>query len=169
MDRDQQTHIELVELQKLVCADITFFKTQQWQAAYYGLLLYAAIAATPKVMNTPPPPAGLLVLGVIALIVLSTGLYVLSQLEIALERRREILVHARRSFTKEALTAYGAGDPNDALKPAKEKVSLNRVFKAAYVLGFSLTEWVLLTWALRAASLVKPVEERIGPRRAVVH
>src|SRR5437868_3894003 len=108
MDQNDQTHIELIELQKLVCADIAFFKKQQWQAAYYGVLVYAAIAAVPKVMHRAPSQLGFVVLGLVCFAVLLAGLYVLHELELALEKRRNLLTYARHSFTKKALSAYGA-------------------------------------------------------------
>lgn len=140
---EERAHTELLALQELVCADIAFFKNQQWQAAYYGLLLYAAIAAIPKVIDSVNR-IGFVVLWLVALLVFLTGLYVLSELESALVKRRNLLPFARKHFTREALTAYGLGDPDKALLPAEEKVSLKRVFIAAYIIGFLLITWILI-------------------------
>jgi len=146
---EERAHMELLALQELVRADIAFFKNQQWQAAYYGLLLYAAIAAVPKVIESITR-IGFVVLWLVVLVVLLTGLYVLSELESALVKRRKLLPFARKHFTPEALTAYGLGDPSAALQPAEEKVSLKRVFMSAYVLGFSLTTWILVVGCANA-------------------
>ncbi|MGE0358723.1 MAG: hypothetical protein AB7P08_17605 [Burkholderiales bacterium] len=139
---DARTHTELIALQGLACSDIAFFKNQQWQAAYYGLLLFAAIAALPRAISGIGQ-IGLIVLWFVALIVLVKGIYVLNELESALRKRRDILPFVRRHFTNVSLTAYGLGSPDEALKVADEKVSLRNVFVFVYLLGFVLTTWVL--------------------------
>lgn len=147
-ENDDRTHAEILALQELVCADIAFFKNQQWQAAYYGLALYAALAAIPGLEGLNPSEVAYVVLWLVAVGILITGLYVLAELESALIKRRELLPFARKHFTQEALIAYGAGDPNAALKTAADKVSLKRVFVGVYIVGFVFASWILaLGWA----------------------
>lgn len=151
MDKDDRTHQEVLALQELVCSDIEFFKNQQWQATYYGSLLYAAIVFVPEIVGDYFPKTGFVVLGVACFLILVSGIYVLSQLEKALVHRRELLPKLRQHFTDKALQAYGNGDRARALKPANEKTSLRWVFVAAYTFGFVLAIWILtLKWCAHA-------------------
>jgi hypothetical protein len=143
MALDDRTHQELIALQALASADIAFFKNQQWQAAYYGSLLYAAIVFIPQAVGDNFPAYGFFALGIACFLVLGGGIYVLSELERALLHRREMLPHLRRHFTDTALVAYGVGDANRALLAAGEKTSLRWVFVAAYFLGCALSVWIL--------------------------
>lgn len=140
---DDRAHAEILALQELVCADIAFFKSQQWQAAYYGLALYAGLVALPSLSDVSIGQFGYVVLWIVSIAVFVTGLYVLSELESALVRRRNLLPFARKHFTPEALLAYGGGDPREALKTASDKVTLKWVFISVYIGGFAITSWVL--------------------------
>lgn len=148
--RKEITHAELIALQAIVCEDIGFFKNQQWQSAYYGLLLFAAIVAIPKLLDVEIDVWQFFGLWLVACLVLAKGIYVLNELQEALTHRRDILPFLRRHFTSEALLAYGAGDADRAFRPSNEKVSLTSLFMSAYVLAFILVTWILFVWGTNA-------------------
>lgn len=143
-DTVARTHTELLELQQLASNDIAFFKNQQWRTANYGLVLYAAIVAVPKLMPRVMSAAEYYCLILAAVVVLVAGLYVLKELEIALSKRRNLIAKLRAHFTRDALMVYGLGNPDEAMKPANEKVSLIYIFVYAYALGFMVSVWLLL-------------------------
>jgi hypothetical protein len=148
---DDRTHTELLELQKILCSDIQFFKTQQWQVTYYCFLLYGGLVGTSRLIGPAMTPCERGALVIIGAAVLSAGIYVLREFEEALRLRGELLPAARKLFTQRALAAYGkGGDPNHALRPAEAKVSLLGVFVASHALAFVVFLWLVCRGALDA-------------------
>lgn len=143
---DDRTHAELLALQQIAAADIAFFKQQQWQVTNYGLLLYSAIVAAPKLL-TEISTVEYSVLWIVALTVLLAGLYSLKDLEKSLVKGRDRLPEARKYFTQISLKAYAAGgDPKLALIPAKDRASMQWLLAFTFILGFILTTWFLVSY-----------------------
>lgn len=143
---NDRIHSELLELHRMAVGDIAFFKQQQWQVTNYGLLLYGAIAAAPKLIGTQLTVIEYSGLWLVSLTVLVAGIFLLQDFEKSLAKGRNRLPEARKYFDeKVTLRAYAeGGDPKNALILSKERSSLFRFFVFTLILGFVLTTWILV-------------------------
>ncbi len=138
-----RAHSELLALQHSLVTDIAFYKQQEWQAANYGLLLYAAILGAAKLAGPKLSTVEYAALWLLALTVMLVGLYIVQDLHRALTHRRSLLPLVWRHYDEVVVApAYGG---SAALAPPKEKSSLDHLFIFALVMGFVLSTWVLVS------------------------
>jgi hypothetical protein len=145
---NDRIHSELLALQQLAAADIAFYKQQQWHIVNHALVVDAALVVVPTLTNGLGT-LGLLFLWAIALIILTAGLHLVSEMGVPLAQGRNRLAELRKHFDYEiSLRAYAAGDdPQVALQRANEKISLERFFKLILIVGFILTAWLVMELA----------------------
>lgn len=136
---------EIRTIYGLVVSDIQFFKLQQWRVTNYGLLLYAAVIAIPKLLekNGLSSPE-YIVLFIVAFSVLAAGLYLLESLAQAIEKGRTRLDDVKKHLTDEARAIV-------ASESAKDKASLLWLFRAVLGAGFLIVSWTLYRMACAQA------------------
>ena len=140
---DDSEHSELLAIYGVTISDIAFFKSQQWKATNYAVLIYAAVLGTAKLVSSAGDLTnisfGLLFL--MALLTLLQGLYVLNELESSLSARRvrlDLIIHLfaekiYESFYKNSL-------------PPEDKSSLIWLFRTVLIIGFLIDVWILILW-----------------------
>jgi hypothetical protein len=138
-------HNELIALQNLAASDIRFYKEQEWKVCNYGLLLYGAIIAIPKLVVSGLNCGEYYFLAGLTTMTLVSGIYLIREMSKPLAKGRDRLSELRKHFDQEvSLRAYAAGDdPSIALQRSSEKVSLEWFFYIVLGIGYILTLWVL--------------------------
>lgn len=135
---------ELRLLYSVTVADIAGFKQQQWKITNYGLLLYAAIASVPKLLEKLAQ-AEFIVLWLTSLAVMVSGWVLVWMFHASLKARWERLTEIRkRHFTEEFRSAWRGGRPEEAVPDdPTNRISLIWFFGAIFLVGFLFDTWFL--------------------------
>ena len=146
---DNQNRLEELRLlYQTAVADIAFFKQQQWRVTNYGLLLYAAIIAIPKVIEKKVSIIEYWILFILALVVLIAGLYMLKSLDEAINSGRSRLTESRKHFSQCFMTAWRGGKPeNQQPDNPEDKQNLLWLFRSVFVISFLIVSWLLYRMA----------------------
>ncbi len=141
---NNRKHDELRLLYSVTVADIAGFKQQQWKITNYGLLLYAAIASVPKLLEKLAQ-AEFIVLWLTSLAVMVSGWVLVWMFHASLKARWERLTEIRkRHFTEEFRSAWRGGRPEEAvLDDPTNRISLIWFFGAIFLVGFLFDTWFL--------------------------
>lgn len=143
-DDNNRKYEELRLLYSVTVADIAGFKQQQWKITNYGLLLYAAIAAVPKLLDTLTPiELGLLWLTSFAVMIV--GCMLVGTFHASLKARWGRLTEIRSEhFTKEFRSAWRGGKSEETVPDdPTNRISLLWLFQVVFVMGFIFDTWVL--------------------------
>lgn len=135
---------ELNTLYSVSVSEILSFKRQRWATANYGLLLYAAIISTTKLIEDPNRIEFLL-LELINFAVFVVGLTVIRTLTDSIRDRDNRLVKIREMYSEEFRKAWSQAldAPDEIDKPIK----LTWLFYSVFGLGFLLASWIIIrTW-----------------------
>lgn len=142
-DRNRK-YEELRLLYSVTVADIAGFKQQQWKITNYGLLLYAAIASVPTLLNKPTQTEFVL-LWLLSLTVMITGWVLVWMFHASLKARWERLTDIRKKhFTEEFRSAWRGGKSEEtAPDDPTNRISLIWFFQAVFLVGFVFDTWIL--------------------------
>ena len=149
----KQVNDELRLLYASCVSEIAGFKQQQWHVTNYGLLLLAAIASVPKVVERLTE-LEFFILYAAAFLVLSAGWYVLGLFSASIQMRRGRLTEVRsKHFTDEFKAAWRCGKSEAEVPDAPaEKINLLWFFRAVLTVGFGAVCWLLSRYACAAAA-----------------
>ena len=143
-DYERKRNDELRLLYTSCVSEIASFKQQQWHVSNYGLLLYASIASTPKLVAAKLTQFELFLLYVGAFAVLAAGWFFVGMLSSSIQERRGRQTEVRKLFTKEFMNAWRVGRSEIEVPDlAQEKRSLLWFFRMVFVVGFGVTAWLL--------------------------
>ena len=136
---------ELRLLYSVTVTDIAGFKQQQWKVTNYGLLLYAAIASIPTLLQHEFSQAEYIFLWLTSLAVLITGCVLVWMFHASLKARWERLTEIRKKhFTEEFRSAWRGGKSEEAVPDdPTNRISLILFFQSVFVVGFVLDTWIL--------------------------
>jgi hypothetical protein len=93
-------HTELQLLYTVSVSDLAFFKNQQWQISNYVLLIYAALVGITQLLRMNPLCSSALFLSLLATAVFVVAVWILWQLKLSIEGRRDRLKKIRVVFSK---------------------------------------------------------------------
>lgn len=143
-DNKNRKYEELRLLYSVTVADIAGFKQQQWKITNYGLLLYAAIASVPKLLDKLTQTEFVL-LWLTSLAVMITGWVFVWMFHASLKARWERLTEIRKKyFTEEFRNAWRGGKSEEAAPDdPTNRISLLWFFQAVFVVGFIFDTWIL--------------------------
>ncbi|MCI0559091.1 MAG: hypothetical protein MN733_11390 [Nitrososphaera sp.] len=132
---------EIRTIYGLVVSDVQFFKLQQFRVTNYGLVLYAAVIAVPKLLEKNGlSPYEYFALFIVAFVVLAAAWLLLGSLAQAIEKGRKRLDEVKKHLTDEARAIV-------AFESAKDKASLLWLFRAVLGVGFLIVSWLLYKMA----------------------
>ena len=134
INSDERADLHL--LYQMTVQDLAFFKAQQWSITNFTFLLYAAIVGLKQLLRASCFSS--LLLGIIAVLVGTSSIYLLRRFEISIEGRRARLTFIRGKLSNVFNEAWGA--------MSKEEPTFLipfRIMSAALGLGVVLTCWVI--------------------------
>jgi hypothetical protein len=128
-------------------SEMASFKQQQWHVTNYAILLFAAIAGIPRLLDQLNQVEYLVLFGA-AFAVLCAGWYVLGMLADSIIIRRRRQTEIRKTFTPEFMHAWRHGmSAVEAPDDPKEKPNLIYFFRAVLLVSFFATCWLLVRHA----------------------
>ena len=144
-DDNKRKYEELRLLYSVTITDIANFKQQQWQVTNYGLLLYAAIASIPSLLQQKLSLAEYVFLWLISLTVTITGCVLVWMFHASLKARWERLTEIRKKhFTEEFRSAWRGGKSEETVPDdPTNRISLIFFFQAVFLVGFLFDTWIL--------------------------
>jgi hypothetical protein len=146
-ERDQNRELEELRLlYQVSVSDIAAFKQQQWNITNYGLLLYAAIVAIPKLFNNNAALSYIEYFGLFlaAFVVLASGWFLLGMFATSIQHRRCRLTETRQEFTELFRKCWRGGKPESQITDRPDdKPSLLWFFRTVLGVGFITVSWLL--------------------------
>jgi len=113
---DSESRDEMLALYSACLSEIAWFKSQQWQVAYYALAAQGAIVVAMQLLESRFAIAATIIGMVVCIASIWAGTYsvlILRDLDAAVEKSRRRLAHVRESFSENfraAFTGYPSGD-----------------------------------------------------------
>lgn len=145
---EKKVNDELRLLYTSCVSEIASFKQQQWHVTNYGLLLYASIASTPKLVAAKLMEVELFLLYVGAFAILAAGLFLVGMLSSSIQERRGRQTEVRKLFTKEFMHAWRVGRAESKVPDLpQEKPNFLWFFRSVFIVGFGVTSWLLAKFA----------------------
>lgn len=144
-DDTKRKYEELRLLYSVTITDIANFKQQQWKVTNYGLLLYAAIASIPALLQQKLSLAEYVFLWLTSLAVTITGCVLVWMFHASLKARWERLTEIRKKhFTEEFRSAWRGGRSEEVVPDdPTNRISLIFFFQAVFLVGFLFDTWIL--------------------------
>ena len=136
MSSENANRDDLRLLYEVTVTDLTYFKSQQWTVANYGMLTYAALAGIAQIIK-PLQPIDRIVLIAIAFAACVSVLWVLQKLQTSIGVRQSRLDSIRVKLGDMFLMAWSA-----EYKP-KERVHAIHILQGAVPLGFIVIAWII--------------------------
>jgi hypothetical protein len=136
---------ELRLLYSTAISEIAGFKQQQWHIANYGMLLYAAIASSPRLFSSKLDCLEIGALAISAIVVFIAGWMLIGMFTASIHVRRERLTFIRNNyFTVEFKQAWRAGKSIEEMPDLpEEKAQLQPLFRSVFAIGLLVTLWIL--------------------------
>lgn len=136
---------KLIMLYEFTGTRIAEFKAQQRSITNYGLLIYAAIVSSKKLINDINTYEVCL-LNLLALIVLAMGIWLIKEFSASTKERQRCLTKIRDQFGPRFIAVWNGGDckvDNAAIKP---KTVLKYFHQVILIIGFIIS--TLLIWRI---------------------
>ncbi|MGY8773160.1 hypothetical protein [Spongiibacter tropicus] len=123
--------------------EIMSFKSQQWHATNYALLLYGVVIAIAKTVEVESCIEEMM-LFLLPVFVFGAGWYVVHTLFISIDVRRRRLSQIRTKLPESFMDAWRYGRSIDEVPDnPNEKIKLSWLFYSVLTLGLAVTLWVL--------------------------
>ena len=123
--------------------EIMSFKSQQWHATNYALLLYGVVIAIAKTVEVESCIEEMM-LFLLPVFVFGAGWYVVHTLFISIDDRRRRLSQIRTKLPESFMDAWRYGRSIDEVPDnPNEKIKLSWLFYSVLTLGLAVTLWVL--------------------------
>lgn len=141
MDEKDDRYLDV--LYSACVQEIISFKSQQWHATNYALLLYGVVIAIAKTVNVESCIEEV-VLFLLPILVFGAGWYVVHTLFTSINVRRKRLVQIRTKLPENFMDAWRYGRSVDEVPDnPNEKIKLSWLFYSVLILGLAATLWVL--------------------------
>ena len=128
---------ELIMLYEFTGTRISEFKSNQWAVTNYGSVLYASIISTKRLIDNTSW-IETIVLNSAALIIMISGIWLISQFSQSIKERQLCLKNIRAKFGDEFVQIWGG--PKEAVVP---KTLLKNFHIFILILGFLFTSFLL--------------------------
>lgn len=128
---------ELIMLYEFTGTRIAEFKSQQWAITNYGSVLYASIISIKKLIDNVCYTE-VVALNAAALIIMLSGIWLISQFSNSIKERQQCLKNIRDKFGEEFTQVWGG--PTETIEP---KTLLKKFHVFILVLGFLFTSFLL--------------------------
>jgi hypothetical protein len=130
---------ELRMLYQITVSDLSYFKSQQWNVAYYALLVEAAFVGVAQVLGQGLAATDRAVLGTLAVVSAISAIFVIGKLQRSIEVRHTRLEAVRNTMTDAFKRAWSAQH-----KP-EEKLANVFLLRGGIVVTTLLTLWLVST------------------------
>lgn len=135
---------ELRLLYSSCVTELIGFKSQQWHTTNYGILLFAAVISISELIK-PTRCFEWVALYTASIIIFGTGWYIISTLFGSIFERRVRLSEIRKKASDDFMICWSGGTPRPQIVDnPNEKIKLGWFFYGVFVLGFSVTMWLLI-------------------------
>ena len=128
---------ELRMLYQITVSDLSYFKSQQWNVAYYALLVEAAFVGVAQVLGQGLTTMDRALLSVLAVVSAISALYVIGKLQRSIAVRDSRLEAVRNTMTEAFKRAWSAQP-----KP-EEKLTNVFLLRGGIVVTTLLTLWLV--------------------------